>query len=141
MTPRIYLDTSAYLGILLGEKIAKSVLKVISNKILCSSILLLLEAERNIVRLSRDGILTAMDFNTAMDRMKDDREIFLLKEVTMDICLTGNFPPIRTPKTSDLIHLRSAMWFHADGGLDSFLTLDISQRMAAQELGLPAVSL
>lgn len=141
MTPRIYLDTSAYLGILLGEKIAKSVLKIISNKILCSSILLLLEAERNIVRLSRDGILTAMDFNTAMDRLKDDREIFLLKEVTMDICLTGNFPPIRTPKTSDLIHLRSAMWFHADGGLDSFLTLDISQRMAAQELGLPTVSL
>lgn len=37
----------------------------------------------------------------------------------------------------DLAHLRTALWFHAEGAIDRFVTLDESQAGAARELGLP----
>ena len=51
---RLYLDTSAYLGIILGETKAKSLAKVVLKKGLCSSTLMLIEAERTLVWLSRE---------------------------------------------------------------------------------------
>lgn len=134
---RVYLDTSLYLGVLLGEASAKPILKSLAKKILCSSMLLLIEAERNLVRLSREGILSAQDYHKAADQLKDDREKFLLREVTADLCLTGRFPPVRLPRSGDLVHLRTALWFQANGGLDAFLTLDKTQKEAAADFGLP----
>ena len=133
----VYLDTSAYLGFILGEKAAQQLLTVINQRPLCSSILLLIESERNLVRLSRSGLLTESDYTVAMQRLKQDREFFLLKETTADLCLTGEFPPIHTPRSNDLIHLRTARWFQRHETLSAFLTLDQQQKRAAQDLGLP----
>lgn len=139
MSERVYLDTSVYLGILLGESSAKPFQKEISGETLCSSVLLLIEAERNLVRMSREGILKEDRYGIAQDRLKKDRELFLLRDLTTDLCLTGIFPPVRIPKTSDLIHLRTAQWFAEVGGLRLFLTLDQNQKKAALELGLPVL--
>ncbi len=38
---------------------------------------------------------------------------------------------------ADLVHLRTALWFHAVEPINRFLTRDESQRQAAKALGLP----
>ena len=71
-----------------------------------------------------------------MNQLKIDLESFLLRDLTIDLCLTGFYPPVRTPRTSDLIHLRTAQWFQQNGGLELFVTLDKDQRHAAIDVGL-----
>ena len=137
---RLYLDTSVYLGILLGEEEARPFPKVLERKILCASVLLLIEAERNLVRMSREGALEPAFFGLAMEQLKRDKESFLIRELTIDLCLTGSFPPVRIPRSNDLAHLRTAKWFLENGGLDGFLTLDKHQRDAAIEIGLPVLT-
>jgi antitoxin (DNA-binding transcriptional repressor) of toxin-antitoxin stability system len=51
-----------------------------------------------------------------------------------------NKPLIRTPKSADMVHLRTAQWFLANGGLEAFITLDEEQSLAARELGLSVTS-
>lgn len=138
---RLYLDTSTYLCLLLGEAPAGRVTKAIRQAVLCSSVLLVLEAERNLVRLSRTGDLSAADYEVAIQRLRTDHTHFLLKEVTMDLCLTGVFPPVHMPRSNDLLHLRTARWFQEHGGLAGFITLDDHQRRAAEDFGLPVVRL
>jgi hypothetical protein len=135
---RVYLDTSAYLAILLGERHANAILKALTYAMPCSSTLLLLEAERNLVHLVRLEKLSADDFESAIAQLMIDRDSFVLRDFTPELCLTRHFPLLRTPKSADLIHLRTAQWFLANGGLDAFITLDDQQRLAARELGLNA---
>lgn len=135
--PQVYLDTSAYLNILLGESSAPKLLRAVSKKILCSSVLLLIEAERNLVRLSREGTLSAADYETASKQLKKDQEFFIFRELTADLCLTGAFPPVQIPRSSDLAHLRTARWFQENGGLELFVTSDTRQKAAARDFGLP----
>ena len=54
---RIYLDTSAYLCILLGEAGSERLSKETASAELLSSVLLVLEATRTLVRLAREGAL------------------------------------------------------------------------------------
>jgi len=46
-------------------------------------------------------------------------------------------PAIATPRSLDLAHLRTALWFHRDARLARFMTMDRSQEEAAKEWGLP----
>lgn len=134
---RVYLDTSAYLAVLLGEKQAAIISKSISGFVLCSSTLLLLEAERNLVQLVRQEKLQASDFEAAYEQLSEDCEAMVLRDFTFDLCLTRQFPLIRTPKSADMAHLRTAQWFMANGGLAKFISLDEQQLRAAHEIGLP----
>ena len=134
---RVYLDTSAYLAVLLGEDEADLIQRETQNKILCSSTLLLIEAERNLVQLVRERKLEQETYGKALERLLQDVESFQLRELTADLCLTQEFPPTRTPRSSDLAHLRTARWFQQNGGLSRFLSLDKSQIAAAREFRLP----
>lgn len=134
---RVYLDTSAYLAVLLGEKQAASVTKKLSNRVPCSSTLLLIEAERNLVHLVRLEKISTLDFESAYTQIRKDQEAFLLRDFTPELCLTRHFPLIRTPKSADMVHLRTAQWFMKNGGLEEFISLDENQLQAARELGLP----
>ena len=136
-TPRLYLDTSAYLAVLLGERGASAVLKALGSGIPCSSTLILLETERNLVRLVREKSLSQRGFDIAFERLRTDRELFFLRDLSPDLCLSGRFPPTRTPRSADLVHLRTATWFQDNGGIKRFLSLDKEQLKAADELGLP----
>ncbi|MBL7684862.1 MAG: hypothetical protein JNK65_02375 [Deltaproteobacteria bacterium] len=134
---RIYLHTSCYLSVLLGETGSAAILKELHKKIFCSSTLLLIEAERNLVRLSREQILSISDYQLAMNQLREDQQKFLLRDFTLDLALTGVFPPARLPRSCDLAHLRTALWFQKNGGIASFITCDIKQKQAAEDFGLP----
>jgi len=134
---RLYLDTSAYLCILLGEEGSARLAKETAGAELLSSVLLVLEARRNLIRLAREGTLAAAQYKACMDRVERDVELFVLRDLTLDLCASNLVPAVATPRSLDLAHLRTALWFHAAEHLDRFVTQDGSQAQAARELGLP----
>jgi hypothetical protein len=134
---RLYLDTSAYLCILLSEEGAERLSEETAGAELLSSVLLVLEARRNLIRLARDGVLDAAQYKTCMDRVEQDTDFFVLRDLTLDLCTSNPVPAVATPRSLDLAHLRTALWFHASEPVDRFVTTDSSQREAARELGLP----
>jgi predicted nucleic acid-binding protein len=137
-TPRrLYLDTSAYLCVLLGEDGSQRLSSETEGAELLSSVLLVLEARRNLVRLARDGALTPARYQTCLDRLQADVETFVLRDLTLDLCQSPPLPAVATPRSLDLAHLRTALWFQAERPLARFVTLDDAQKAAARELGLP----
>jgi hypothetical protein len=102
-----------------------------------SSVLLVLETKRNLVRLAREGALKPEQYKMCVERVESDASTFTLRDLTLDICASHVVPAVSTPRSLDLAHLRTAMWFHTAEPLDRFLTLDVSQQEAAKELGLP----
>lgn len=135
--PRVYLDTSAYLCILLGEAGAERLSRDTEGAELLSSVLLVLESRRNLVRLAREGTLDAEQYKTCIDRVAADTGRFVLRDLTLDLCASSVLPPIATPRSLDLAHLRTALWFHAVEPIVRFVTTDGAQEHAARELGLP----
>ncbi|MHC4135598.1 MAG: PIN domain-containing protein [Planctomycetota bacterium] len=138
MARRLYVDTSAYLCVLLGERGHKPLVKELEGGELVSSVLLVLEATRNLVRLSREGILPPRELQACLARLDEDRELFLLRDLTLDLCRGIAMPVVTTPRSLDLAHLRTALWFHEREPLARFVTLDETQAAAAREAGLPA---
>lgn len=134
---RLYLDTSAYLCILLAEEGSERLSKETDGAELLSSVLLTLEARRNLVRLAREGTLAPERYKTAIDRLEQDTNLFMLRDLTLDLCQSTLLPAVITPRSLDLAHLRTALWFHASETIDRFVTMDASQEQAAKELGLP----
>ena len=134
---RLYLDTSAYLCILLAEEGWQRLSDDTAGAELLSSVLLVLETRRNLIRLARAGALTPDQFKACMDRVEDDTHLLVLRDLTLDVCVSSILPAIATPRSLDLAHLRTALWFHAVAPITRFVTLDVSQRQAARELGLP----
>lgn len=137
MQKRLYLDTSAYLCILLGEAGHARLIRETTGAQLLSSVVLVLEAGRNLVRLSREGILSAADFRRCISALECDMEQFLLRDLTLELCGCTPMPVVSIPRSLDLAHLRTALWFHQKEPLTRFVTLDDSQRAAAREIGLP----
>jgi hypothetical protein len=134
---RLYLDTSAYLCILLAEAGSERLSRETAGSELLSSVLLVLEAKRNLIRLTREGVLTPEQYAACMARVDEDVERFVFRELTLDLCRPTLLPPIATPRSLDLAHLRTALWFHAEAPIDRFVTMDGSQEEAARDLGLP----
>jgi hypothetical protein len=134
---RLYLDTSAYLCILLAEDGSAQLSNETAGAELLSSVLLALEARRNLVRLAREGALDASQYEICMERVTGDIDQFVLRDLTLDLCTSSVLPAVSTPRSLDLAHLRTALWFHALAPIDRFVTIDASQAQAARELGLP----
>ncbi len=137
MAKRFYLDTSAYLCILLGETGSESLRRELEGAELLSSVLLVLEGGRNLVRLSREGLLTAAEFRQCAGILEADVDQFMLRDLTLDLCGFRSMPPVSIPRSLDLAHLHTALWFHEREKLTRFVTLDQTQRQCARELGLP----
>lgn len=137
MAARFYVDTSAYLCLLLGEEGSRELRRSLGSGRCLSSVLLVLETKRNLVRMSRQGVLPAHVLPDLLDRVQEDVEAFALRELTLDLCLDVRLPLVSTPRSLDLVHLRTALWFHEVEPLTRFVTLDEAQRTAARELGLP----
>jgi hypothetical protein len=137
MPRRVYLDTSAYLAILLAEEGADRLAQSIAGAELLSSVLLVLEARRNLIRLARMGVLKPAHYEICINRTEEDIARFELRDLTLDLCVSNMLPPISTPRSLDLAHLRTASWFHAQSPIHQFLTVDTAQAQAARELGLP----
>jgi len=134
---RLYIDTSAYLCVLLGEDGADRLAAETDGAELLSSVLLVLEARRNLTRLARKGLLTSEQYAACVERLEHDMQLFVLRDLTLDLCHSGLLPAVITPRSLDLAHLRTALWFHGREALTRFVTLDGAQEQAARELGLP----
>jgi hypothetical protein len=134
---RFYLDTSAYLCMLLREHGSDALVIETAGAELLSSVLLILEAKRNLVRLTREGLLQIEQYKECLARVDSDAEFFLLSDLTLDICTSNIMPAVSTPRSLDLVHLRTALSFDSVEPIDRFITNDESQRQAAKELGLP----
>jgi len=104
---------------------------------LLSSVLLVLEVRRNLVRLAREGHLTPEQYKLAIERLEQDQSLFVLRDLTLELCQSNLLPAVATPRSLDLAHLRTALWFDAAERIDRFVTMDASQEQAAKELGLP----
>lgn len=135
--PRLYLDTSAYLTLLVRDPGWERLSDDIAGAELLSSVLLVLETKRNLVRLAREGALKPEHYKACIERVESDANTFTLRDLTLDICSSHVLPAVSTPRSLDLAHLRTALWFHTAEPLDRFVTLDVSQEDAAKELGLP----
>jgi hypothetical protein len=72
-----------------------------------------------------------------MERVEHDAAVLVLRDLTLDLCQSNALPAVATPRSLDLAHLRTALWFHGMATLDRFVTMDASQEQAARELGLP----
>jgi hypothetical protein len=46
-------------------------------------------------------------------------------------------PAVSTPRSLDLAHLSTAIWFHQEMSLSRFISLDEAQSLSAAELGSP----
>jgi predicted nucleic acid-binding protein len=137
MPGRFYVDTSAYLAILLGEAGSSPLIRELAGGQLLTSSLLALETYRNLVRLSREGILSAPDLQAAVTQLEADLAQFAIRDLTLDLCRARVMPVVSTPRTLDLAHLATAAWFHGRQPIDRFVSLDSKQNLAARELGLP----
>src|SRR4051794_33310034 len=104
---------------------------------LFASVLLFLEANRNLIRLAREKRINGIQLEAGLERLAVDAEMFTLRELTLDLCLERTMPVLSTPRSLDLVHLRSAMWFHLQQPLTRFVSLDLEQCTTAKELGLP----
>jgi hypothetical protein len=122
---------------LLGEEGAARLSDETDGAELLSSVLLVLEAKRNLIRLARDGTLSASAYGSCMSRLERDVELFVLRDLTLDLCVSNQVPAVVTPRSLDLAHLRTARWFHAAEPITRFVTMDVSQAQAAKELDLP----
>lgn len=134
---RLYLDTSAYLCVLLAEEGSAQLSDETRGAELLSSVLLLLETRRNLVRLAREDAIDSAQYDVCLTRITLDVEQFVLRDLTLDLCVSNAMPAIATPRSLDLVHLRTALWFHSDQPIDRFVSLDATQLHAARELGLP----
>ena len=134
---RYYVDTSAYLCVLLGEAGWERLVKELAGGRLLSSSLLALEAERTLVHLSRAGRLSPEHLQEALDRLAADLAQFTLRDLTLDLCRSQAMPIVSTPRSLDLAHLRTALWFHEREPLARFVSLDSAQIQAGRELRLP----
>jgi hypothetical protein len=135
----IYVDTSAYLTVLLHEKGYEKIQSRLAKHPLCASLVMFIEAERNVIRLARERILVQEDYLAALHRIKTDIELFLVLDLNFETAMFGQFPTVHLPRTMDLIHLRAAQFFAREMGLEGFLSKDQSQLRAAEELGLPVI--
>ena len=120
---RLYLDTSAYLCILLAEEGSEGLSRETDGAELLSSVILILEARRNLIRLAREGALKPEQYKTCIERVDQDASLFVLQDLTLDLCRSNLMPAVTTPRSLDLVHLRSALWFHAGERIERFVTM------------------
>ncbi|MBI5850502.1 MAG: type II toxin-antitoxin system VapC family toxin [Planctomycetes bacterium] len=138
MIPRVYVDSSAYVAALVGEPQGPTVAARLAGATVVSSVLLVIETERTLMRLARERRITATALRERRDQLERELQRIELRDVDLGLCADTTWPALATPRTLDLIHLRTALWFHRRSPLAAFLTLDETQRNAAREFGLPA---
>ena len=105
---RFYLDTSAYLCILLNEDGCDQLAAEIDGEKLLSSVLLVLEANRNLIRLARLGHITPADLTHCLQRIDQDLQILLLRDLTLDLCVGREMPTVSTPCSGPAIFMVNA---------------------------------
>ena len=71
---------------LLREQGSDTLIQETTGAELLSSVLLILEAKRNLVRLTREGVLQPDQYKECLARIEAEADFFLLSDLTLDIC-------------------------------------------------------
>ena len=90
--------------------------------------------------MTREGKLSSKQFEDIFHQIEFDVENFVIKEGTMDLCVNPIFPAASLPKSMDLLHIRTALWFQNEGRDLEFASCDQKQKQAAAELKIPLYS-
>ena len=106
---RLYIDTSAYLCMLLGEQGAERLSREMIGNQLLSSVLLVIETRRNLVRLARDGRLEQEQYKNSIERMEEDMTLFFLRDLTLDLGQSIVLPAVATQNSYFPIHAPSCL--------------------------------
>jgi predicted nucleic acid-binding protein len=134
---KIYLDTSAFLCFLLNETGHEKIDRVIKNSLLYSSSFMILETERTLVHLCREKKIKTQDYDAIYPAAQVCIKSMAFYELTVDLCSNQDFPAIKTPRSADLVHLRTAKWLIENAGVDGFLSVDRHQLESAREMKIP----
>ncbi len=134
---RVFVDTSAYLVWALNQAGAAEIEEQLTESNLFASSILFIEAERALLQLTRTKIVSPTQGIKLRESLVSHANHFTVREPSLELCLSNRFPAVTTPKSANLIHLRTALWFHENEALDLFLTTDKHQSVAAAEFGLP----
>lgn len=92
--------------ILLGEEGGARLSKETDGAELLSSVVLMLETRRNLIRLAREGALKPNMYKTCLERVDQDTSLFVLRDVTLDLCQSYPLPAVTTPRSLVLAHAR-----------------------------------
>jgi hypothetical protein len=144
LTPKrkkIYLDTSAFLCLLLSEVNHEKIDRVIKNSLLYSSSFMILETERALVHLCRERKISTDDYKVLYDAAQTCIKSMAFYELTVDLCSNQDFPAIKTPRSADLVHLRTAKWLIENADVEGFLTVDRHQLDSAREMRIPLIEI
>jgi hypothetical protein len=111
---RLYLDTSAYLCILLAEQGWEGLSTETDGAELLSSVILILETRRNLIRLAREGALKPDQYKTCIERMEQDTSLFVLRDLTLDLCQSNLLPAVTTRTEGEQQSTRAPRMPHGD---------------------------
>ena len=138
-TNNLYLDTSAYINILTKHPDYTALFKLCQNARLFSSSLLYTEAFRTLVRMAREKLIEPGEFKIMHERLNEDVHTFKMLMPNEEICYSQTMPSVSTPRSMDLMHLRTALWVKTLIGNLQFVSCDQRQLQAAAELGLVTI--
>jgi hypothetical protein len=93
----VYLDTSAYLCLLLGQEGWERIGGLIDEAEILASVLLVLESRRSLVRLARQGSIPSEQYQACAARVETDSTRFVLRDLTLDLCESNAVPAVTTP--------------------------------------------
>ena len=120
--PTVFLDTSAYLMWALDQPGSQELNAIFIQSKLVASSILFIESERAFIHLARTRAITHENALMLRASLVQHVRHFVVREPSLEICLSNRFPGMTTPKSADLIHLRTALWFMDNGGLQKFIT-------------------
>ena len=103
---------------------------------LATSSILFLESHRNLLRLMQSETISEDMYFDLLECIDQDYRNFIVKNVDADVVLSKAYPVAMLPKSLDLIHLRTCLWFGRTFPDCSFLTFDKKQARAAKQMGL-----
>jgi predicted nucleic acid-binding protein len=109
----VYIETSAVLTWLLGESRADEVVSLVNGaKTMVTSVLTLLEAERGLIRVERQKMLTAAECQKLRGLIVRAKNAWVLMELSEEVRdLASRRFPVEPLRTLGAIHLATALVF------------------------------
>ncbi len=113
--------------------------KAIGKHLLVSSTLLVIEVYRCFIRLTRDHQISNNEFALLIGQLKSDIEDINFQPLDLTLSMDPAFPVVSLPKAADLVHLKTALYFQHKFSDVLFLSCDVQQCKAAEEMGLVTI--
>ncbi len=141
--PWIYVDTSAFLKLIIRESGTERMRRLVKEHRLLSSSVIAVECRSAVARRRREGKLIGSELDRALARIEEGLEAVEMVLVSDPVLeLAGAIVLRSVSRTMDALHIASAFSFQDDAGMDvTFVTADRKQHQAARGEGLATLLL